>query len=283
MQITSLIDNNFDKNITSSYFLSIQLMLDGFSFCVLDPISNEYIQFYTKKLSFEENLTKTLQQEIETNHLLKLKYQKVFILYQTHQITLVPSALYSDDNMGNYIDFCFRKNETIDEKIFNKKVRMADSYCLFGIPNQITSIIDSNFNNVIYFCQTIPFIESILLNTSNKREVHQLHLNIQNSSFEALLTSGNDLKLHNVFKFQNKKEFIYYVLYIFEQLKLDTKETRVYMSGNIEKNNELYLLSKKYLKQLELSNSSRYFKFSTIFRNQPLQNHLNLINIPLCV
>jgi len=283
MQAVSVIDNSFDKNITTSYFLSIQLMLDGFSFCVLDPISNEYIQFYSRQLTFDENLNQILEKEFETNELLKLKYQKTFILYYTNKTTLIPSALFSSSNKEQYFNLCFKPDITIESSTFDKKVRMADSVCLFQIPKQTLQIINKNLENGFYFCQTIPFIESILLNTSNKAENHQIHLNVQNSNFEAIVTSGNDLKLHNIYKFQNKKEFIYYVLYVFEQLKLDTKETRVYISGNLEKTDELYLLLKKYIKLIELNTETRHFKFSAIFRNLSLQNHINLFNIPLCV
>ena len=51
----SIVDETFDANISSSYFLSIQASLDGFSFSILDPIRNKYIQFGS--YTFQEHIT----------------------------------------------------------------------------------------------------------------------------------------------------------------------------------------------------------------------------------
>jgi len=43
MHNISLIDETLDKNLTANYNLSIQVSLDGFSFCIKDLIRNKYI------------------------------------------------------------------------------------------------------------------------------------------------------------------------------------------------------------------------------------------------
>ena len=288
MNKLSVIDTSFDINITTSYFLSIQLQLDGFSFCVLDPVSNEYIQFEYRTLKFNENIFDVLASELESNDLLVYPYQKVFVLYNNQNYSLIPQALYQSEKSKHFLDFCYSDKNTENERVlsFSNKIKMADSMCVFNVPEKLTNILSKYYNSVKYFCQATPFIETALLSTSTSSSSnHHVHINIQPSSFyfDIIVISDNNLKMHNTFKYHDQKEFLYFTLFVFEQLKLDTTHTRVFLSGNIEKNSETYSMLKTYIKQVEITNETNHFKFSSVFKNIPLQNHLNLFNIPLCV
>ena len=278
-----VIDNNFDKNITTSYFLSIQLALDGFSFCVLDPISNEYILFYHKNISINESLFGVTDSEIANNEYLQLPYQKTFVLFQTKHNTLIPSSLFDEKQKEDYLNFCFNPNKYEEEITFSHKIKMADSYCIFSIPEKFSDLLSSKFSNVFYFNQTIPFIESALLNTTFNTDQHLVYINVQNSCFDIIIIAGNNLKLHNTFNFHNKKEFLYYTLLVFEQLKLNTHTSHIYLSGRVSKTDDIYSMLKKYIKHVEIANESKHFKFAAVFKQVSLVNHINLINIPLCV
>ena len=288
MNKLSVIDSGFDINITSSYFLSIQLQLDGFSFCVLDPVSNEYIQFENRTLKFNENIFEVLESELAGNDLLVYPYQKVFVLYNTQNYSLIPQAIYQPNTDGKFLNFCFSESnlETKHEDTFCNKVKMADSMCVFKVPTKLTEVLSKYYKNIKYFCQATPFIETALLSTSTLSSPnHHVHINVQPLSFyfDIIVISDNNLKMHNTFKYHDQKEFLYFTLFVFEQLKLDTRRTKVFLSGNIEKSSETYSTLKTYIKQVEITDETNHFKFSNIFKSIPLQNHLNLFNIPLCV
>ncbi len=283
MNKESVIDASFDVNITTSYFLSIQLQLDGFSFCVLDPVSNEYILFKQRPILLNENILEVLEFELAQNDLLVYPYQKIFVLYQTNKYTLIPQALYIPDKENTYSTFCFSQKEKNNSLSQTNKIKMADSVCIFDIPDEIHDLLSKYYNNIKYFCQVTPFIETALLSTSVNAQQNHVHINIQSSFFDVIVTSGNNLQLHNSFHYNDHKEFLYYVLFVFDQLKLDTRATKIFLSGKIDKTHELYLLLKKYVKQIEISNETKHFKFAHAFKNLSLQNHLNLFNIPLCV
>jgi hypothetical protein len=204
-------------------------------------------------------------------------------MYQTSVNTLIPSALFEKEKEKEFIDFCFRKDLNEPSSYFSNKIKMADSYCVYSIPQKTVSLLEEYYKNIYYFCQTTPFVEAALLYTANDSLHHHVHIDINRFHFDILVTSGNDLKLHNSFKYSDNKEFLYFALYVFEQLKLNTHSTQVFLTGMVTKNDKIYTLLKKYIKQVEISSESRHFKFSPVFKNIPLQNHMNLINIPLCV
>ncbi|MGQ1788471.1 MULTISPECIES: DUF3822 family protein [unclassified Saccharicrinis] len=286
MNKASVIDTSFDINITTSYFLSIQLHLDGFSFCVLDPVSNEYIQFEHRPLKFNEEIMDVLEKELAQRQLLVYPYQKVFVIYNTQNYSLIPQALYSSIEDPGYLDFCFADGfDGENEVCFANKIKMADSFCSFKVPKRLTEIVDTYYSHVKYFCQATPFIETALLSTSTDIGHNHVHINLQPSGsyFDIIVTSSNNLKMHNTFKYHDHKEFLYFAMFVFDQMKLDTRHTKVFLTGNIEKSNEIYSMLKKYIKQVEIETTTNHFKFSGVFKNIPLQNHLNLFNTPLCV
>jgi hypothetical protein len=283
MNIQSVIDSNFDINITSSYFLSIRLSPDGFSFCVLDPVSNEYIQFYHRPVSLSEDIDTILEKELESNDLLIYPYQKILVMYHTNKFTLVPNALFNKEEEANYLKFCFNTNSLDQHLTFCNKIKMADATCIFAIPQKTVDILNKYYHHIHYFSQCTPFIETALLNTTNDTKLHHVHINIQPLHFDILVTSGNNLQMHNTFKYHDVKEFLYFVLFAFDQLKLDTLSTKIFLSGSITKSDEIFSLLKKYIKQVELCVETMHFKFSNVFKGIPLQNHINLLNIPLCV
>ncbi len=286
MNNISVIDPNFDIKITTSYFLSIQLQLDGFSFCVLDPVSNQYIQFENRPFKTNENIFDVLELELSRNDMLVYPYQKIFVLYNTSVYTLIPQALYNEENEAEYLSFCFSERFNSPTEVnFANKIKMADAMCTFKVPKKLTSILDKYYKNIRYFCQATPFIEAALLTTPMDMTHNHVHIDVQPSGFyfDIIVISGNNLKMHNTFKYHDKKEFLYFTLFVFEQMKLDTHNTKVFLTGNIEKSNEVYSLLKQYVKQVEIDNSTKHFKFSNIFKHLSIQNHLNLFNIPLCV
>ncbi len=285
MDSISIIDNSFDVNITTSYFLSIQLSLDGFSFCVLDPISNEYIQFWYKPINIHQNIEEVLQYELEHNDVLIYPYQKVFFSYTSHPHTLIPDSLFNKDEAATYLDFCFSKPNTLKQEqlAFYNKVKMADSWCVFQIPLKITQLLDKYYPEIKYLCQTIPFIENALLHASTDTNSNQVHIYVSKGNFEIAVKKGNSLLLHNTFDYQNTKDFLYFTLFVIDQLKLDSHHTKIFLAGNIDKKMDLYITLKKYIKKVEITESTKHFKFASSFKNIQIHNHLNLFNIPLCV
>ncbi len=283
MESISVIDSNFDVNVTTSYFLSIQLSLDGFSFCVLDPVSNEYIQFWHKKINPTQEPTNVLEQELRENPVLLYPYQKIFFSYNSNYYTLVPDGIFNKEQAREQLNFTISSNNHPEGEVFFSKIKMADAWCIYSIPQELVSLLKKYYSDIHYFCEIVPFIENALLSTTIDSKKNHVHINVNNKYFDIAVTAGNNLILHNAFTYKNNNDFLYFTLFVFDQLKLNTSKTTVYLSGSIDKNDNTYAMLKKYIKRVELSTSTKHFRFSQIFKNIPIQTHLNLFNIPICV
>ena len=101
MREINSIDEKFDLKHTSEYHLSIQLGLDGFSFCILDIFRHKYmackhIPLVVGKLQF---LAKKIESIFETEEMLNASYQSVSIAYSTNNATLIPKEYTEPSNL----------------------------------------------------------------------------------------------------------------------------------------------------------------------------------------
>ena len=62
-----------------------------------------------------------------------------------------------------------------------------------------------------------------------------MYINIAETYFDLVVTKKNALQLYNRFEYQTKEDFIYYVLFVSEQLGLNTEEFECVLMGAIKK------------------------------------------------
>ena len=78
---------------------------------------------------------------------------------------------------------------------------------------------------------------------------------------------------YNIFEYQTKEDFIYYILFTLEQLDLSTETTNISIIGAINEQSELYKILYTYIRNISFLNSKK-----TIFNNQTeIDKHSNFI------
>ena len=69
---------------------------------------------------------------------------------------------------------------------------------------------------------------------------------------EVTVISNRKLLLYNSFFFTTKEDFIYYLLFTFEQLELDTETTKLKLFGAIEEEDSIYKICFEYVKNISI-------------------------------
>ena len=284
MTKTYVVDQSFDASITTSYFLSIRSSSGGLSFCVLDPVINTYIAF--AHIPFDDRSSDNIktQEVLLKEELLQLPYKKVFFLYESPKATLVPSALY-DINRHN--ELYHLNHSASDEKIeiVSQKIKMADAWNLFGIPQFMYHLVKTQFESVEFYQHYSPFVETCLIDSQQKKQEVVMHIGVHNKFFDLLVVKDRKMTLCNSYAYSNTNDFLYFVLFTFEQLKLEGDKTKVLIHGLHDKQSPLFRELKNYLRQAKITMPTTHFKFSNNMRikdNDKLTFH-NLFNLAICV
>ena len=100
------ISSNIDK--TSNIELSIQVSLNGLSFCILNIQENDIVFyksiFYEKKLTPYSLLDK-LKYSFNTIEELKQPFSQIHVIHENELSSLVPKTLFNEDNIADYLKF----------------------------------------------------------------------------------------------------------------------------------------------------------------------------------
>ncbi|MFO7923780.1 MAG: DUF3822 family protein [Bacteroidales bacterium] len=279
-----LIDETFDLNQTKNYHISIQVGLNGYSFSVLDPLRNKYILL--KHFPFPKEMTHSLLEEkvneiTGTDEFLTRDYKTVLFSYQTPKYTLIPGPLFNKKKLRS----CFEFNHYLDDldEIHYNSLKGTDAYNVFVIPTELSSIVYKAFRNVIFYHQATPLIEHSLISHGGKSSQKVAIANIYGKNADIVVVSGDNLLLCNTFPWKNEDDLVYFILYVYEQLKLNGEETPLYISGEMPKTSPAYDLLKSYIKKTIFEKRNDHFVYSYTFNDVDAHWFVNLFNLRLCV
>ncbi len=282
MHDLSLLDETLDINITKSYSLSIQIDLNGFSFCLLDTIRNKYVAL--RHYSYDhlaEDPGKNIRAVFEQDEFLKQEFKGSKMIYTTRQSTLVPEPLFNKENVKDYFSFNHSPNGN-QYGIFFNHLKHAGAYVVFAVPEHVTSVVQEYLPSVKIFHQSVPLIENIFMNRRNRKDQGIAYLNVSEKLFDIVVIDDKKLNLHNCFSFHDENDLLYFTLYVFEQLKLDPGDTEIILSGRITKTMKQYEVLKKYIRNIRFHPLNTQFTYSYTFNEIPSHTYLNLLNLYPC-
>ena len=88
-----------------------------------------------------------------------------------------------------------------------------------------------------------------------------------------MVLKDSQILFYNIFEYQTKEDFIYYILFTLEQLELSSEETNISLTGNIDEHSELYKILYTYVRNVSFFNSK-----NPVYNNQTeIDKHSNFI------
>ncbi|WP_299336871.1 DUF3822 family protein [uncultured Psychroserpens sp.] len=228
--------------------LSIQISLNGLSFCILNRSTNtiellKHVHLEKKATPFE--LLNNLKVIIESNSDFEQNFDSVVCIYQNELSCLVPKDLFDENNLADYLKFNAKILKT--DYISYDTLPANESMNVYVPLVNINNYIFDTFGSFDYKHSSTVLIESVLqLNTNDSAT--KMHINVNTSTFEIICLKDHKLVFYNTFDYSTKEDFIYYILFTVEQLNLNTETLKTVLSGRIEKDDELFTIVYKYIR-----------------------------------
>ena len=240
-----------NMNITSKKYkkLSIQVSLNGLSYCCFDTLNNTITSL--KEVHFDTEKTNKIEQLFEetfkNNPELKDSYDEIMVIHNNNLSTFVPAALFDENFMGSYLQY-------------NTKVFETDFFTYDQISNyQMNSVYIPYVNINNFLIDTIGSFDykhanSILiekiLDASKNNDEKKMIVNFNKGHFEIIVVQNQKLLLFNSFEYETPEDFIYYLLFTAEQLSLNPESFQLELLGTIEKNDPFYNIAYKYIRNI---------------------------------
>lgn len=281
--VLNLVDETLDKKFSGSYHLSLLVGLDGLSCCVLDSKRNRYLALCSWMFQGAYNWT-TVSENISSitreTPLLQYGFKTVSAAVANSKSTLVPNALYETGEDEKYLRFNHTLEE--DDRVRVDQLKNLEAKNIYALPKSLERSLSGHFPNVRFIHHSTSFIESVLLQYKNLGQL-KVVIHIQMSHFEVAVTEGKNLLLYNSFTYQTSEDFIYYLLFACEQLKLNPEKLDLVILGEIERNSAIFSILHKYVRNISFGERSDSFEYSHVLNELPKHFYYNLFNQFLCV
>ncbi len=280
MHELNLIDNSFDLKLASEYHISIQLGLDGFSFCILDVSKNKYlvlrhIPLIVGKSQFLSRKLETIFDQEENLH---ASFKSVTITYSTTKATLIPKEYSKDFYLNNLASFTddLSRNDVVSTDLihgFNYQV-------MYSFPKEIMILLNRKFTDFKFRHKSIPLLGTVLAQrTENK---NSLLINFEKKYIRLIAFKDQQIELYNSFYFKNETDFLYYTLNVWQNLQFDPEHDEVLIGGYVADDSSYVRQLKKYISTIHFLKPSTDFNYGNMFDKIQKHQFVSLLNTYSC-
>ncbi|WP_456376404.1 DUF3822 family protein [Lutibacter sp.] len=274
-EIIKITTNNVDFLNLQENHLSIQLSLDGFSFCIYNKIQDEIGVFAVYEFQNSDSPYKHLElveQLFKQEILLQAKYKSVSVTHSNNLVTQVPQAFFNKNNLENYLQHTIKVLE--NDFIAYDEIRNSEIVNVYIPFVNINNFLLDVYGTFIYKHSSTILIEKLVSSYKNL-EGDFYFVNVSKNNFEIIILKNKKLELYNSFSFTTKEDFIYYILFTAEQLNLNPEEFNLILIGDIEKESELYTILYQYIRNIKFYEPTN---FPTILNNISTHSYFTLLN-----
>lgn len=275
---SSFIDEGFDGKNASANHLVLQLGTDGAALAVKDVPKNKFVGLETyafqQTYTFDEIIPLLDVMFIESK-LLAVKYKSVSCLVVNGVSTIVPSPLYEDNKKADYLKF----NTTVAEQdiLMTDDFKNLDAKNVYAISGVLKNRLSKNFASVNYYHFSSVLIDNVLAQTKNQAN-KKLFVSIYPSSFQVILAEGKSLLFYNTFHYRTVEDFMYYLLFVCEQLQLNPENIETTFIGEIEKTSAYYTMAYKYIRNIKFGERNDSTDYAYQLQTLPKHFYFNLFS-----
>lgn len=267
-----------NKISNSSKILSILVSRDGFYFGIsrdAKRVTAFYQQNFSSPQSPEEllkeirlALTHSFKEEISS------EFTGVKVIYAHALYALVPRPYFLEDKLSDYLKFNTRLMST-DELTYDKLKTMNANLVYVPFTN-INNFLFDKFGTFTFKHAVGLFVDQC---KQEKNEGVNVYLNVYPTHFDLCVFEEGDLKLSNSFDYFSPEDFVYYVLFVFEQLKLDPESVAVFLCGEIDKESKTFDLLFSYVRNVSFLKKDQGLSLkNTKLENAELHQYQLLLN-----
>jgi len=206
---------------------------------------------------------------------LPFQYKAVSLAILNNKSTLIPLGLYDPQVIASYLAFNHKigPEETIHEDHLNV-VQAKNSYT---VPKNIEAYFRGLYQPLQVMHFSSGLIEQILLSKRNQTGAF-VSANIRIGNAEIVVVENGKLLFYNSFVIQTPEDFLFYLLYLLEQLKLNPENIAVELMGNIDEQHPIHQLVYKYIRHVSFAKNIESLGISHNIARQPNHRYYTLFS-----
>ncbi|TAE72583.1 MAG: DUF3822 family protein [Bacteroidetes bacterium] len=262
-KLLSIVEKKFSVEKTPETDLYISL---DYQHIKLAAVQNNKLQmlehlYYYQPIDEQqwEDELENIQKKIEL--VAKKDWKNVSILSPLKTFTLVPKDLFVPAHALKYLQYA--DNKAAQNPIMTNEQKSFEAVNIFNIPESVYNWGKKNYTHVNFKHITEVFLNQL----KDKNTTKESHINIfVNEKYLVIVVLNNaEVLFCNTFEYKTSRDFLYFVLFVIDELRLDKNNTAVKLYGQINQVAEIYRLLNNYVAQLSLWEGATTIEMSEIF------------------
>lgn len=263
-------DEKFNVEHIAQYILMLQVNNSIFRVCVTDPETNRCLlldNYALDEVLYPEQLVSQLALIYDDHPLLKAGFWKsIRIAVKNLDFSLIPDSLFDKEHARQYLSLNSGRSASDGDSIYYYQQRNTEAVNIFSADRKIIDWFSNQYpgKKIQVVHHTTPLIEGVLFDetTAQKRS---MYVHVERKFLTILVKNEKSLEFVNNFYFTTTEDFLYFVLFVFDQLKLNPETTPVTVFGEISPDSPVYRKLYKYIKDLRFGDKPSALRFSYQF------------------
>lgn len=200
------------------------------------------------------------------------RWLDVRVSVSNQYFTLVPETLFDPAHQQDYL----RLHSNIDTQqqmvLFNRTTGL-EAVTIFAVENVVYRMAQQIFpdKNLQFVHQTSSLIKSVL-HQADRKAGRSMHLFVERNYVTILVVDENGLQFCNVFHYLSPEDFIYFVIFVMQEQKMNPEQETITAWGDITPDSTLFNMLKKYIRQVRFgkrpTDVGYSYKFDDIFEHR---------------
>jgi len=266
--------------------LSIELREANLIACLLDKDTNQYLAWASYNRKDAKNIKRPLE-SILKEELLNYKCSSSSVVFTHNSALLIPSTFFSKESLRDYL----KQQNLIKPGLspHSDFIKNNDCYSIYAVDSNDYSLLREKYPHAILRHHSSIFVEYLLAlhKDSIKNEVH---VYVFDGYMDVVALQAGKLVLYNRYYIQTPNDFTYFLLWVYEELKLKPEDSPCYFYGEITEKSEMFELTLKYLSQgdpsgknIRIVEKTTRFTFSSQLESLPAHSYYSLFMQYLCI
>ena len=269
----NIFEEDFNKDQIHTYNLSVLLGADRLYYLVTNA---EHKVLGLRTYTFGETLN-PITTILKEDNILNANYQQIKIGVFANQITLVPVALYLEEEAQTYLEATteLKRNDIV----------LADSIGeikgIFSYDEEALNALLSAFPKATVSHVSSGLIQNFKSNFDSTTQ--NIFANIYANSVSITVVDKGALIFHNIFSFKTSTDCLYYILLVYKQLNINPQKIPLYVAGEFVEEAEIYQALFKYIKTLKFVTHPNFYTFGKAIKKAlPANLFFDLYSLKLC-
>jgi hypothetical protein len=282
MENKEIFDETFDPNRSESYTLSVQVSLNGISFCINDTVRDIYISFvsfpFSSSLSINDEWGTTIGQFFSQFDVISRKFKRILLSFDSHLFTVVPTEFFTPEKAKQLFELV-HPLPNLYEVRYNS-IAESKSTIIFAIPSSLTAQWLFRQPQTQFIGHPAPLIALSSLAKPAKEEPSIL-AQFSEQFFINVISKNKELLHCNSFNYYDTNDTAYHLVNTCKLLDIEPSKSEIVITGSLINSLELESLLAQYFSKVTSNHSidSHNYSYSIAkYKN----SYWNLFNLSLC-